>query len=96
MNIPFHRLVVALAPLILFFSGADAFADDPSVPEGVIFEKGIEYSNPDDQHPSSTWRPKLATAISRGGAFWRLRSRRDGYNGLCLKLAEQGCCGDVS
>jgi acetyl esterase/lipase len=70
-------------------------AQDPPVPEGVIFEKGIEYSNPDDQHlqlnmarPKAGEGPFPAVVCIHGGGF--RAGHRDGYNRLCLKLAVQG------
>src|SRR5436190_22201306 len=87
--------VVALAALVSFASSASAFADDPPVPGTVIFEKGIEYSNPDDQHlqvniarPKTGDGPFPAIVCIHGGGF--RAGHRDGYNGLCLKLAEHG------
>lgn len=72
-----------------------ACADDPKVPEGVIFEKGIEYSNPDNQHlqlnmarPKTGDGPFPAIVCIHGGGF--RAGHRDGYNGLCLTLAQHG------
>jgi acetyl esterase/lipase len=72
-----------------------ALAQDPPVPEGVVFEKGIEYSNPDEQHlqvnlarPKSGDGPFPAIVCIHGGGF--RAGHRDGYNGLCLKLAQSG------
>jgi acetyl esterase/lipase len=85
----------ALAALLFVISGGSVFAADPLVPDGVIFEKGVEYSNPDDQHlqvniarPKSGEGPFPAIVCIHGGGF--RAGHRDGYNGLCLKLAQHG------
>src|SRR5207244_171944 len=72
-----------------------AFAQDPPVPEGVTFEKGIEYTNPEDQHlqlnmarPKTGEGPFPAVVCIHGGGF--RAGHRDGYNKLCLTLASRG------
>ena len=66
-----------------------------AVPDGVIFEPDIEYTNPDDQHvqldlarPKHDDGPFPAVLCIHGGGF-RAGSRK-GYDGLCLKLAQHG------
>jgi len=66
-----------------------------TVPEGVVFEKNIEYSNPDDQHlqlnlarPKEGPGPFPAVICIHGGGF--RAGTREGFNGLCLQLAERG------
>ena len=66
-----------------------------SVPAGVLFEKNIEYSNPDDQHlqlnmarPKEGTGPFPAVICIHGGGF--RAGSREGFNGLCLQLAEKG------
>jgi acetyl esterase/lipase len=66
-----------------------------TVPTGVVFEKNIEYSNPDDQHlqlnmarPKEGAGPFPAVICIHGGGF--RAGTRDGFNGLCLQLAERG------
>jgi acetyl esterase/lipase len=66
-----------------------------TVPAGVVFEKNIEYSNPDDQHlqlnmarPKEGAGPFPAVICIHGGGF--RAGTRDGFNGLCLQLAERG------
>jgi acetyl esterase/lipase len=95
MRFAFHRLAAALVSLIIVNFGSSVFAQDLAVPAGVIFEKGVEYSNPDDQHlqvniarPKTGNGPFPAIVCIHGGGF--RAGHRDGYNGLCLKLAEQG------
>jgi len=95
MPLPCHRLV----PLLVFaaFAGhaESVFAQDLKIPDGVIFEKGIEYSNPDEQHlqvnlarPKAGEGPFPAIVCIHGGGF--RAGHRDGYNGLCLTLAQRG------
>src|SRR4051794_6105658 len=67
----------------------------PPIPESVVFEPNIEYANPDGQHlqldlarPKEGTGPFPAVVCIHGGGF-RAGSRQ-GYDGLCLKLAEQG------
>jgi len=66
-----------------------------TIPEGVIFEPEVEYTNPEGQHlqldlarPKEGTGPFPAVACIHGGGF-RAGSRQ-GYDSLCLKLAEQG------
>ena len=66
-----------------------------TVPEGVVFEKNIEYSNSDDQHlqlnmarPKEGAGPFPAVICIHGGGF--RAGTREGFNGLCLQLAERG------
>jgi acetyl esterase/lipase len=70
-------------------------ANSPSVPEGVIWQAGIEYANPDDQHlqldlarPKSGEGPFPAVLCIHGGGF--RAGTRDGYDGLCMQLAKRG------
>jgi acetyl esterase/lipase len=66
-----------------------------TVPAGVVFEKNIEYSNPDDQHlqlnmarPKEGSGPFPAVICIHGGGF--RAGTRESFNGLCLQLAERG------
>ena len=68
---------------------------DEKLPEGVIFEKGIEYSNPDDQHlqlnmarPTVGTGPFPAVVCIHGGGF--RAGKREGFDGLCVTLAQHG------
>ncbi len=72
-----------------------SFAAELVIPDGVVFERGIEYSNPDNQHlqlnlarPKNGSGPMPAVLSIHGGGF--RAGHRDGYNGLCLKLAQRG------
>jgi len=69
-------------------------AADLKIPENVIFEEGIEYANPDDQHLQvNIARPKNATTALpcvlciHGGGF--RAGTREGYNPLLVRLAER-------
>lgn len=85
-------LFVLFGLLVAF--GSPTFAA-PTVPESVIWEEGIEYTNPDNQHlqlnlarPKTGEGPFPAIICIHGGGF--RAGKRDGYDGLCVKLAERG------
>ena len=66
-----------------------------AVPENVIFERGVEFSNPDGQHlqldiarPKNGDGPFPAIVCIHGGGF--RAGTRDGYDGMCVKLAQNG------
>ncbi len=70
-------------------------AADLPVPENLVFEKNVEYTNPDGQHlqmniarPKNGTGPFPAVLCIHGGGF--RAGSREGYNGFCLKLAQQG------
>lgn len=78
----------------LFLGATISFAA-PNVPETVVWQEGIEYTNPDDQHlqlnlarPKTGDGPFPAVICIHGGGF--RAGKRDGYDGLCVKLAEHG------
>lgn len=90
-----RRFLPVLIAAAVIVSVHPVAADEPAVPEGVTFDKGIEYSNPDDQHLQlNLARPKTgsgthpAIVCIHGGGF--RAGHRDGYNALCLKLAQHG------
>src|SRR3954447_2776222 len=94
MNLTRYLLAVA-APAFVFSGPILLRAADPVVPEGVTFEKGIEYSNPDSQHLQvDLARPKEGTGTFpaivciHGGGF--RAGTREGYDKLCLLLAQRG------
>ncbi len=66
----------------------------PAVPDGVTFETGIEYTNPDEQHLKLNMaRPKgggpfPAVVCIHGGGF--RAGKRESYDALTIKLAERG------
>jgi acetyl esterase/lipase len=66
-----------------------------SVPDDVIFERGVEYARPEDQHLQlDIARPKTssgslpAVLCIHGGGF--RAGTREGYDKLCLTLAQHG------
>lgn len=70
-------------------------AAELTAPENVIFERDLEYSNPDGQHlqlnlarrkPADGAMP--AVLCIHGGGF--RAGKRDGYDTLCIKLAQRG------
>ena len=70
-----------------------AAADRP--PAGVVFEEGIEYSNPDDQHlqlnmarPENGSDPRPGIVCIHGGGF--RAGTRESFDNLCMVLAENG------
>lgn len=72
-----------------------AAAADLPVPDGVTFQKGIEYANPDNQHlqldlakPKQSAGPLPAVVCIHGGGF--RAGTREGYDKLCLTLAQHG------
>jgi acetyl esterase/lipase len=85
--------VIAVTFLALVTPGSRA--QKPStVPEGVTFETGIEYTNPDNQHLQlNIARPKTggpfpAVICIHGGGF--RAGSREGYNAQCIRLAQRG------
>lgn len=85
--------LVALLGLLMFMqASADAA---PQVPDSVIWEAGVEYSNPDDEHlqlniarPKAGSGPFPTVLCIHGGGF--RAGKRDSYDALCVKLAERG------
>lgn len=67
----------------------------PASPEGVVFEKGVEFANPDNQHLQvDLAHPKDATALLpavvciHGGGF--RAGKREGYDKIVQTLAQHG------
>jgi acetyl esterase/lipase len=86
------RIFICLAAAI---SVARMCAAELVVPGSVLFEKNIEYANPDDQHlqldlarPKDGSGPFPAVLCIHGGGF--RAGTRDGYDKLCVTLAEHG------
>src|SRR6187402_1934641 len=76
-------------------SGQAVRAADPEVPADLIYEKEVEYSNPDGQHlqmniarPRNAKGPLPAVLCIHGGGF--RAGHRDGYNNLIIRLAQRG------
>jgi len=89
------RLGLACGCAFLAMSGLPVLAADIKVPDSVIFEQGVEYSNPDDQHlqldiarPKDGAGPFPAVLCIHGGGF--RAGNRQSYDALCIKLAERG------
>jgi acetyl esterase/lipase len=66
-----------------------------TVPDGVVFERDIEYANPDGQHlqlnlarPKEGKAPFPAVVCIHGGGF--RAGSREGYNNTILTLAQNG------
>ena len=67
----------------------------PAVPDDVVFETGIEYTNPDEQHlqlnlarPKQGNGPFPAVICIHGGGF--RAGKRQGFDAQCLRLAQNG------
>jgi acetyl esterase/lipase len=85
-----RRFISAIALLLLSLVSVPARAQD-----GVVFEKNIEFSNPDNQHlmlnmarPENGDGPFPAVLCIHGGGF--RAGTRDGYDGLVKQLAARG------
>jgi acetyl esterase/lipase len=94
---PDKRFLTVATTLAVFmaFIPSDTTSAAENIPDGVVFEKNIEYSNPDDQHlqlnmarPKSGDGPFPAVVCIHGGGF--RAGSREGFNQLCLNLAERG------
>ncbi|MEI7688011.1 MAG: alpha/beta hydrolase [Planctomycetota bacterium] len=79
-----------------FMVGTDAIAQKtPTIPDDIVFEAGVEYSNPDGQRlqldiarPKKTDGPRAAILCIHGGGF--RAGKRENYDALCIRLAQQG------
>ncbi len=79
----------------LFVWTANSADAAPPVPESVVWEEAIEYSNPEDTHlqlnlarPKSGNGPFPTVLCIHGGGF--RAGKRESYDALCVKLAERG------
>ena len=70
-------------------------AADLAIPESVVFERGIEFAHPDNQHlqlnlarPKQGNGPFPVVVCIHGGGF--RAGTREGYDRLCVTLAEHG------
>lgn len=70
-------------------------AADLSVPDGILFESGVEYANPDNQHlqlnvarPKAPGKSLPCVLCIHGGGF--RAGNRDSNNSLLIKLASRG------
>src|SRR4051812_7082989 len=85
--------LLAVAPLM--FAQQPAKPPAVNVPQGVVFERDVEYANPDGQHlqlnlarPKEGAGPFPAVVCIHGGGF--RAGNREGYNNTILKLAQNG------
>jgi acetyl esterase/lipase len=85
----------SLAAALFLFALTSLRGADLDVPSNVLFETDIEYSNPDGQHlqlniarPKDGDGPFPAILCVHGGGF--RAGSREGYNSLCIKLAQHG------
>ncbi len=90
-----RRLLLVVTGLLGFGAFVSNLLAAPPVPDSVIWETGIEYSNPADEHLQlNLARPKVgngpfpAVLCIHGGGF--RAGKRDSYDALCIKLAERG------
>jgi acetyl esterase/lipase len=95
MNINFRSVLCAAVVFQLIGFGTASAANGPAVPDNVLWQSDIEYSNPDDQHlqlnlarPKTGDGPFPAVLCIHGGGF--RAGTRDGYDGLCMQLAKRG------
>ncbi len=81
--------------LSLFGAVVGLRAAELAVPEKVVFERDIEFANPDGQHlqlnlaqPKSGVALRPAVVCIHGGGF--RAGKRESYDKLCVTLAERG------
>jgi acetyl esterase/lipase len=86
--------IVAVVSSLTAASPASRAADIP-IPDDVLFERAVEYANPDGQHLQlDIARPKNsdglfpAVVCIHGGGF--RAGNREGYDKLCVTLAQNG------
>ena len=89
-----HGFALGLAALLGILPHLSA-AETEAIPEGVIFERGIEFANPDGQHlqlnlarPKAPQGPCPTVLCIHGGGF--RAGTREGYDALCLQFAKRG------
>jgi acetyl esterase/lipase len=92
--LPVTSCIASLA-LVLVLATTSPAQKSGAVPADVIFETAIEYTNPDNQHlqldlarPKSGAGPFPAVICIHGGGF--RAGKREGYDGLCIRLAQRG------
>ena len=90
-----RRLFLMVTGLLSFGAIFSSALAAPPVPDTVIWEEGIEYSNPADEHlqlnlarPKTGNGPFPAVLCIHGGGF--RAGKRESYDPLCIKLAERG------
>ena len=95
MNRSLLHLWTSLFFLTMVLPAAWVAAADLAVPDNVVFERAIEFSNPDQQHlqldlarPKTGDGPFPAIVCIHGGGF--RAGTREGYDKLCLTLPQHG------
>jgi acetyl esterase/lipase len=90
-----HLIAMRWFPVALLVGLAPASVESAAVPDDVLFEKGVEYANPDGQHlqldiarPKTGEGPFPAVLCIHGGGF--RAGTRDGYDSLIVQLAQHG------
>src|SRR5215475_5193395 len=89
-----ENLIMKFCTSVVVVVAALCAAQRVRAADEVVFEKGIEYSNPDDQHLQLDMAqpegegPFPAIVCIHGGGF--RAGTRDGYDGLVKKLAKHG------
>jgi acetyl esterase/lipase len=88
-------VVIASLVLLASLTIAPTHAAEPTIPDTVTFERGIEYANPQETHlqldlarPKTGDGPFPAIVCIHGGGF--RAGTRDGYDKTCMMLAEHG------
>jgi acetyl esterase/lipase len=86
-------LALLLVPLAVV--APTAAQKPPAVSDDVVFERNIEYANPDGQHlqlnlarPKKGDGPFPAIVCIHGGGF--RAGKREGYDAQCIRLAQHG------
>lgn len=92
MKLPFFTgwSVLAVTVMLARLTGAEL-----AVPDSVVFERGVEFSNAENQHlqmniarPKEGGGPFPAVLCIHGGGF--RAGTREGYDRMCLALAQRG------
>jgi acetyl esterase/lipase len=93
--LPKSFFLTPLVTLLVFCASPLHAQKAPPVSNDVVFEAGIEYSNPDNQHlqldmarPKNGDGPFPAIICIHGGGF--RAGKREGYDTQCIRLAQQG------
>lgn len=90
-----HKPLALRFLTLLFLCSPRTAYPAPTVPDDVVWQEGIEYSNPGDEHlqlnmarPKSGDGPFPAVLCIHGGGF--RAGNRESYDQLCIKLAQRG------
>ena len=94
MHLPI-QITRPLLALTFAFGLLQSARSELTVPDNVVFERGVEFANPDNQHlqldlarPKNGNEPLPAIVCIHGGGF--RAGTRDGYDGQCIALAQRG------